>query len=60
MENIMDKKEFVQRYVIEHAASANGTTEDKIMRAVTAYDQIEKAFTVTPTTNLWDYNDMQR
>jgi len=56
----MDKKEFVQRYVIELAASANGTTEDKIRRAVTAYDMIEKEFAVTPTTNLWDYNDMQR
>ena len=58
----MDKKEFVQRYIIAiaHAASANSTTEDKIKRAVTAYDEIEKAFSVTPTTNLWDYNDMQR
>jgi len=54
----MDKKEFVQRYVIELAA--RGPIEDKIRSAVTAYDMIEKEFAVTPTTNLWDYNDMQR
>ena len=62
MENIMDKKEFVQRFVIENYENYEllGTTEDKIQRAIVAYNLIEKAFAVTPTTNLWDYNDMQR
>jgi hypothetical protein len=55
----MDKKEFVQRFVIENY-EMSGTTEDKIQRAIVAYNLIEKAFVVTPTTNLWDYNDMQR
>jgi len=59
MENIMDKKEFVQRYILE-SLDILGNTENKIQRAIVVYDKIEKAFAVTPTTNLWDYNDMQR
>ena len=55
----MDKKEFVQRFLIQTYESV-GTTQDKIQRAIGTYDMIEKAFVVTPTTNLWDYNDMQR
>lgn len=55
----MDKKEFVQRFMIENY-EAVGSTDAKIESAIFTYDVIEKAFAATPTTNLWDYNDMQR
>jgi hypothetical protein len=54
----MDKKEFVQRYVIENLHGR--VTNEIIDNAMYAWDAIEKRFAVTPTTNLWDYNDMQR
>ena len=54
----MDKKEFVQRYVIEN--NNHIRIDESIDNALSAWDEIEKRFAVTPTTNLWDYNDMQR
>jgi hypothetical protein len=49
----MDKKEFVQRFMIENPS-------DSVQWALEKWDEIENAFVVIPTTNLWDYNDMQR
>jgi len=49
----MDKKEFVQRYIIAHP--------DESMEIILhKWNEIENAFSATPTTNLWDYNDMKR
>ena len=53
----MDKREFIQRFMIENY-EMTGTTEDKINRANLVFDKIEEVFAkpVNPT-NLWDYND---
>jgi len=56
----MDKKEFVQRFMIENYYASGFTADEKLRSAIYSFDMIEKAFAVTPTTNLWDYNDMQR
>ena len=55
----MEKKEFVQRFIIENE-NALGSTDEKINRAIKVFDMIEEKFRHVPTTNLWDYNDMQR
>ena len=54
----MDKKEFVQRYVISLTNDINDDTMNLfINEAIKVYDAIEKKFEVTPTKDLWDYND---
>lgn len=53
----MDKKEFVQQYMINNSLLA---PETAIIDAIKIWDMIEREFAVTPTKDLWDYNDMQR
>ena len=61
----MDKKEFVQRYILRLAltgydlndASDLDAFNDYVDEAIKQYDAIEKKFEVAPTKDLWDYND---
>lgn len=61
----MDKKEFVQKYILKRVGLTYDLNEqsdidafnDFVEYAANQYDLIEKAFEVTPTKNLWDYND---
>lgn len=56
----MTKKEYVQRYVLSLGLDDSWQDEDileQIDQAVRQYDLIEKSFEVTPTKDLWDYND---
>lgn len=56
----MDKKEFVQRYVISLTNDIiinDDTINLFINEAIKVYDAIEKKFEVSPTKDLWDYND---
>jgi hypothetical protein len=53
----MDKREFVQRFVIENYEIA-GPTNEKIANAEAIFNKIEQFLTKpVSTTNLWDYND---
>lgn len=61
----MDKKEFVQRYILKLALTGYDLNDagdldafnDYVDEAIKQYDAIEKKFEVTPTKDLWDYND---
>lgn len=60
MENIMDKKEFVQRYVLAQEPGSIRNVVEIVEAAIQQWETIEQYFTIKPTTNLWDYNDMKR
>lgn len=46
----MEKYEFVQNFIIQNP-------EETVENAIKVFNSIEKAFEVTPTKDLWDYND---
>jgi len=57
----MDKKEFVQRYVLALQQREDIRNVVEIVEAaIQQWETIEQYFTIKPTTNLWDYNDMKR
>jgi hypothetical protein len=53
----MDKREFVQRFVIENYKD-DGQNSERIVIASDLFNEIEERFKVPVNpTNLWDYND---
>jgi hypothetical protein len=59
----MDKREFIQRFIIQQADEASTCTIEQtnilICRALDMWDLVETHFPtgVGDSTNLWDYND---
>ena len=56
----MDKKEFVQRYVLAQEPGSIRNVVEIVEAAIQQWETIEQYFTIKPTTNIWDYNDMKR
>jgi hypothetical protein len=52
----MDKREFIQRYMIEHY-DQNENYFHQIEVATSVFNAIEETLSKPTTTNLWDYND---
>jgi hypothetical protein len=53
----MDKREFIQRYMIEHY-NENENYFHQIELATSIFNEIEESLTkAVAAKNLWDYND---
>jgi hypothetical protein len=53
----MDKREFVQRFVIDNYRD-DGQNSERIIVSSMLFDKIEEALAKpVNSTNLWDYND---